>query len=55
MGEKYPKINTTPPGPKARALIARDEKVVSKSFKRYYPMVVDKASGAIIVDIDGNR
>jgi len=55
MGEEYPKIKTTPPGPKAKALIARDEKVVSRSFKRWYPMVADKASGAIVVDIDGNR
>ncbi|MFX1485981.1 MAG: hypothetical protein ACFFBS_02560 [Promethearchaeota archaeon] len=55
MGEEYPKINITPPGPKARGLVARDKKVVSASFKRWYPMVAEKASGAIVVDVDGNR
>lgn len=55
MGEEYPKISKTPPGPKAKALVARDKKVVSGSFKRWYPLVADKASGAIVVDVDGNR
>ncbi len=43
------------PGPRARALIARDERVVSPSYTRGYPLVVDRGEGAMIEDVDGNR
>jgi 4-aminobutyrate aminotransferase len=46
---------TTLPGPKAQALIARDRKVVSPSYVRDYPFVMDHGRGAEVWDPDGNR
>jgi 4-aminobutyrate aminotransferase len=44
-----------PPGPKAQAIIARDEKVSSPSYIKEYPLVVDRGEGPWIYDVDGNR
>ena len=49
-----PDIKTSLPGPKAKALIERDAQVVSPSYTRGYPLVIDHASGATVVDVDGN-
>jgi 4-aminobutyrate aminotransferase len=49
-----PHIKTPLPGPKARALIERDAKVVSPSYTRGYPLVIDRASGSTVQDVDGN-
>ena len=43
------------PGPRARAVIARDREFVSPSYTRPYPLVVEKGEGAIVEDVDGNR
>src|ERR1051326_7675558 len=43
------------PGPKARALLARDAEVVSPSYPRDYPFVMSHGSGAEVWDVDGNR
>ena len=43
------------PGPKARALIERDQKVVSSSYPRAYPFVMDHGKGVEVWDADGNR
>jgi 4-aminobutyrate aminotransferase len=43
------------PGPKARALIERDKKVVSSSYPRGYPFVMDHGKGVEVWDPDGNR
>lgn len=51
----YPKIIATPPGPKARELARRDEKVISQSFVRWYPLAIQSARGCIIRDVDGNE
>ena len=50
-----PNILAPVPGPRAKALIARDEQVLSPSYTRCYPLVVDHAAGAMIEDVDGNR
>ncbi len=50
-----PKIIVNPPGPKARRLLKRDEKVSSKSMARVYPLVISRAYGVNIEDVDGNR
>jgi len=50
-----PQILTELPGPKARALIARDAAVASPSLTRAYPLVADHASGCVVTDVDGNR
>jgi len=54
MGD-YPKIVVRPPGPKARELVKRDERVVSHSFVRFYPLVIDSGRGCIVRDVDGNE
>ena len=43
------------PGPKALALIERDKKVVSTSYPRGYPFVMDHGKGVEVWDVDGNR
>ncbi len=43
------------PGPKARALIERDTKVISPSYPRGYPFVMDHGRGSEVWDVDGNR
>src|SRR5690349_15917997 len=50
-----PHIEGSLPGPRAAAFIARDEKVVSPSYTRTYPLVARAGSGAIVEDVDGNR
>src|SRR5438132_7288777 len=49
-----PDINTALPGPKAKALIDRDKTVVSPSYTRGYPLVIERGSGATVEDVDGN-
>jgi 4-aminobutyrate aminotransferase len=49
-----PDIKTPLPGPKAQALIERDRRVVSPSYTRGYPLVIERASGATVEDVDGN-
>ncbi len=43
------------PGPKARAMIERDHKVISPSYPRGYPFVMDHGKGSEVWDVDGNR
>ena len=50
-----PRIVTELPGPKARAIIARDEEVASPSLTRAYPLVAESGSGVVVTDVDGNR
>ena len=48
-------IKTTLPGPKARAMIARDAAVISPSYPRDYPFVMSHGRGTEVWDVDGNR
>ena len=43
------------PGPKAQAILARDQKHTSPSYPRDYPFVMDYGKGAECWDVDGNR
>src|SRR5580698_3979661 len=52
--KQVPDLKTPLPGPKATALLARDAEYVSPSYTRVYPLVVERGSGAIIEDVDGN-
>jgi len=52
--KKWPLIHTPLPGPKARKLINQDRTYVSPSYTRYYPLVVEKAKGLWVHDVDGN-
>src|SRR5262245_27479046 len=47
-------IRTELPGPQARALLERDAVFTSPSYTRVYPLVVERGSGAVIQDADGN-
>jgi len=51
----YPKIIVTPPGPKARELVKKDENVISPSYVRFYPLVVESGRGCTVRDVDGNE
>lgn len=48
-------IKTALPGPKARAMIARDAEVISPSYPRGYPFVMSHGRGTEVWDVDGNR
>lgn len=50
-----PHVVTPLPGPVAASLLDRDTLYVSGSYTRVYPLVVDRASGCVIEDVDGNR
>src|SRR5438105_6204272 len=52
--QTVPLIRTAPPGPKAQALLERDAQYVSPSYTRVYPLVVERGSGCVIEDVDGN-
>src|SRR5512132_770486 len=49
-----PDIKTALPGPRAKALIERDKAFVSPSYTRGYPLVIERGSGAMVEDVDGN-
>jgi len=49
-----PQIRTALPGPKGKALIDRDATVVSPSYTRSYPLVIERGWGAMVEDVDGN-
>jgi 4-aminobutyrate aminotransferase len=51
---KSPVIKTILPGPRARKLIEKDGTYVSPSYTRYYPLVVEKAQGLWVHDVDEN-
>ncbi len=52
---RRPKILVTPPGPKAREIIERDERMLSPSLTRTAPLVGVEAEGCWVKDIDGNE
>jgi len=49
-----PRLKTELPGPKAQELLERDQRFMSPSYSRVYPLVVERGSGAVIEDVDGN-
>jgi 4-aminobutyrate aminotransferase len=52
--KSMPSIKTALPGPRASALINRDGTVVSPSYTRSYPLVMERGYGAMVEDVDGN-
>lgn len=50
-----PWIQTSLPGPNAKALIERDQRCGSPSNSREYPLVARRGVGSVIEDVDGNR
>jgi 4-aminobutyrate aminotransferase len=53
-GRTVPDIRLPPPGPKAQEWLRRDAAWVSPSYTRLYPLVVERASGCVVQDVDGN-
>ena len=51
----YPKIVVSPPGPKARELVKKDETFISPSYVRFYPLAIESGKGCIVKDVDGNQ
>jgi 4-aminobutyrate aminotransferase len=51
----YPRIVVSPPGPKARAIVARHDAYASTSYPKEYPLVIAGGRGAMVEDVDGNR
>jgi 4-aminobutyrate aminotransferase len=50
-----PKIKTALPGPNAKRVLANDEKYISPSYTRSYPLVAKSGRGILITDVDGNE
>jgi 4-aminobutyrate aminotransferase len=57
--EKYakfgPKLKTALPGPRAQKVVADDERLISPSYTRSYPMVAKSGRGIRVTDVDGNE
>jgi 4-aminobutyrate aminotransferase len=49
-----PNIKTQLPGPRAKAIVERDEKFTAPAYGRVYPLVVKAGRGCVIEDVDGN-
>jgi 4-aminobutyrate aminotransferase len=53
---KYgPKLKTALPGPLAEKAVAADERLISPSYTRGYPLVAKSGRGVRITDVDGNQ
>jgi 4-aminobutyrate aminotransferase len=50
-----PKIKTALPGPNAQRVLAGDERYISPSYTRSYPLVAQKGHGIVVTDVDGNE
>src|SRR5262249_48923087 len=50
-----PRVVDPLPGPRSASWLERDQRVMSPSYTRVYPLVVRRASGAMGEDMDGNR
>jgi 4-aminobutyrate aminotransferase len=50
-----PKIVTALPGPNAKRIIDGDDKYISPSYTRSYPLVAKQGRGIVVTDVDGNE
>ncbi len=56
MHSKFgPKLIGPVPGEKAKAAVEKDQRLISPSYTRSYPLVVKRGRGARIEDVDGNE
>jgi 4-aminobutyrate aminotransferase len=55
LNRDVPRIVGPLPGPRSAGWLKRDDRVMSPSYTRAYPLVVRRARGAMIEDMDGNR
>ncbi len=50
-----PKLATALPGPRARSIVEDDDRLISPSYTRSYPMVAKRGRGVRVEDVDGNE
>ena len=50
-----PKLIGTLPGPKAKAAVEADTRLISPSYTRSYPLVAKRGRGIRVEDVDGNE
>src|SRR5690242_4777274 len=50
-----PRIKTALPGPNAKRVLSGDEKYISPSYTRSYPLVAKSGRGIVVTDVDGNE
>jgi 4-aminobutyrate aminotransferase len=50
-----PKLITPLPGPKAKAIVEADDRLISPSYTRSYPLVAKRGRGCRVEDADGNE
>jgi len=50
-----PRLRGSVPGPKSKAVVEADNKWISPSYTRSYPMVAKRGRGVRIEDVDGNE
>jgi 4-aminobutyrate aminotransferase len=50
-----PKLHGSVPGPRARAAVEADHRLISPSHTRSYPLVAKRGQGVRIEDVDGNE
>ncbi|MGB8258872.1 MAG: acetyl ornithine aminotransferase family protein [Terracidiphilus sp.] len=50
-----PKLVCPLPGPRAQAAVAADDRLISPSYTRSYPLVAKSGRGIRITDVDGNE
>jgi 4-aminobutyrate aminotransferase len=55
LAQYGPKLVGPVPGPKARAIVDSDDRYVSPSYTRSYPMVAKSGRGIRVTDVDGNE
>jgi 4-aminobutyrate aminotransferase len=49
-----PNIKTELPGPRAKAIVDKDERYTAPAYGRVYPLVVQEGRGMVVEDVDGN-
>src|SRR6201994_1653721 len=50
-----PKIKWTLPGPNAKRIVEDDDRLISPSYTRSYPLVAKRGRGLRVEDVDGNE
>jgi 4-aminobutyrate aminotransferase len=50
-----PKLRCPVPGPKAKLAVEADERLISPSYTRSYPLVARRGHGVRVEDVDGNE
>src|ERR1700757_2667428 len=50
-----PRIHGSLPGPKARAIVEADDRLISPSYTRSYPLVAKRGRGVRVEDANGNE